>query len=82
MLEYKTHTSNCKVSLWEAVVEDKPKSSEDFSTWYYRWLEMIRQAEQARGKLIGDDIIAQLRRGGRRESISSCRQLWWQTVSA
>ncbi len=55
-LEYKPHTSKRKVSLLEAVVGDRPKSSEDFSTWYYRWHEMIRQAEQARGKLIYDDV--------------------------
>ncbi len=28
----------------------------DSSVWYYRWLELIRQAEQARGGLIDDDI--------------------------
>ncbi len=47
-LEYKPHTSSRTVSLLEAVMKDKPKTSEDFSTWCYRWLEMIRQAEQVR----------------------------------
>ena len=55
-LEYKPHTSSRTVSLLEAVMEDKPRGTEDFSVWYYRWLELIRQAEQARGKLIDDDI--------------------------
>ena len=55
-LEYRPHTSSRTVSLLEDVMEDKPRGTEDFSVWYYRWLELIRQAEQARGKLIDDDI--------------------------
>ncbi len=54
-LEFKPHTSIPTVSLFEAVMEDRPRTSEDFSTWYYRWLEMIRQAEQVRRKWIDDD---------------------------
>jgi hypothetical protein len=37
-------------------MEDRPREGEEFSVWYYRWQELIRQTEAARGKLIDDDI--------------------------
>ena len=54
--EYRPHTAGRKVSLLEAVMEDVPRTGEDFSTWYHRWQELIRQTEVARGTLIDDDI--------------------------
>ncbi len=44
-LGYKPYTSSRTGSLLEAVMEDKPGSSEDFSTWHCRWLDMVRQDE-------------------------------------
>ncbi len=67
-MEYKPHASSRTVSWLEAVIENKPESSEDFSAWYYRWIEMFRQAEQARGKLIDDDIKRTIATWGCRES--------------
>ena len=54
--EYRPGTSGRKMSLLKAVMEDKPKQGEDYATWYYRWLELVRQTEQARAKLLDDDI--------------------------
>lgn len=54
--EYRPQTAGRKVSLVEAVMEDRPKEGEDFSTWYYRWVELIRQTELARRKPLDDDI--------------------------
>ena len=54
--EYKPQTAGRKVSMLEAVMEDRQRDGEDFSTWYYRWKELVRQAESARGRVIDDDI--------------------------
>ena len=54
--EYRPQTAGRKVSLVEAVMEDRPKEGEDFSTWYYRWVERIRQTEHARRTPLDDEI--------------------------
>ena len=54
--ECRPQTAGRKVSLVEAVMEDRPKEGEGLSTWYYRWVELIRQTEHARRKPLDDDI--------------------------
>lgn len=54
--EYQPHKARMLVSMFEAVVQDHPKPGSEFSTWYHRWLEMIRGAETLRGKFIDDGI--------------------------
>ena len=39
----------------EAVLDNKP-GGETFGAWYRSWLELVRQAENARGKPIDDDM--------------------------
>jgi hypothetical protein len=41
-LEHRPHTAGRKVSLIEAAMEDKPRPGEEYATWYYRWLGLIR----------------------------------------
>ena len=54
--EYRPQSAGRKVCLLESVMDGRPKDGEDFSTWYYRWTELMRQTERARGKPIDDDI--------------------------
>ena len=54
--EYRPRSAGWKVCLLESVMDDRPKEGEDFSTWYYRWAELMRQTERARKKPIDDDI--------------------------
>ena len=54
--EYRPHAAGRKVTMLEAVTEDRFRDGEDFNGWYHRWLELIRQAEVARGTLIDDDV--------------------------
>jgi len=54
--EYRPLNANRKVSLLERVMDERPSSSEDFSSWYFRWLELIRQTEMVRQRPLDDDI--------------------------
>ncbi len=54
--EYRSHLAGRKMTMLEAVMERRPRDGEDFSTWYHQRLELFRQAEVARGKLIDDDM--------------------------
>ena len=40
--EYRPQSAGRKVSLLESVMEDRSRDGEDFSTWYYRWTELMR----------------------------------------
>ena len=54
--EYRPQSAGRKVCLLESVMDDRPKGGEDFSTWYYRWTELMLQTERARKKPIDDGI--------------------------
>ena len=54
--EYRPNIAGRKVNLLERVMEDKPASGEDFSSWYFSWTEKIRETEEARKKPIDADI--------------------------
>ena len=54
--EYKPDTATRKVGLLERVMEDAPTTGEDFGDWFLRWLALVGQTEQARGRRLDDDI--------------------------
>ena len=54
--EYRPAIAARRMNLLEGVMSSKPGLNEDFSSWYYSWLEMIREAEQVRKKVIDDDV--------------------------
>ena len=52
--EYKPTTR--KVGLLERVMNDQPAPGVDFSDWFLRWLDLVGEREQARGRKIDDDM--------------------------
>ena len=40
----------------ERVMDSRPADGEDFATWYYNWLELVRQTEDVRQKALDDDM--------------------------
>ena len=40
----------------ERVMDSRPADGEDFATWYYNWLELVRQTEDIRQKALDDDM--------------------------
>ena len=45
-----------KLELLERVMEDHPPQGRDVNVWFMRGLDLIGECEQARGRLIDDDI--------------------------
>ena len=39
-------------------MDDQPAAGADFSDWFLRWLDLVGECEQARGRMIGDDTKA------------------------
>ena len=37
-------------------MDDQPAPGADFSDWFLRWLDLVGECEQARGRVIDDDI--------------------------
>ena len=56
MREYRPNTASRKVSMLERVMEEAPASGESFGDWFFRWLEIVRACEEARQKMLDDDI--------------------------
>ena len=54
--EYKPDTATRKVGLLERVMDDQPTHGEDFGDWFLKWLDLVGECEQARGRTIDDDI--------------------------
>jgi len=59
--EYRPNIAGRKINLLERVMEDKPASGEDFSSWYFSWTEKIRETEEARKDLSMRTSNARLR---------------------
>ena len=54
--EYKPDTATRKVGLLERVMDDQPAPGMDFGDRFLRWLDLVRECEKARGRMIDDDI--------------------------
>ena len=54
--EYKPDTAKGKVGLLERVMDDQHAPGADFGDWLLRWLDLVGECEQARGRMMHDDI--------------------------
>ena len=54
--EYRPDTATRKLGMLERVMEDAPRSGEDFGDWVHRWMDLVGETEKARGRPIDDDI--------------------------
>ena len=49
----KPDTAKRKVGL--LMMDDQPAPASDFSEWFRKWLDLVGECEQARGRMIDDD---------------------------
>ena len=53
--ENKPDTATRKVGLLGRVMDDQLAPGVDFSDWFLKWLDLVGDSEQARGRMIDDD---------------------------
>ena len=60
--EYMPDTATRKVGLLERVMDDQSAPGVDFSEWCLKWLDLVGDCEQARGRMIDDEVAVMLKR--------------------